>query len=179
VNGSWQSGAKRGVNINFNIYGHGFIYGYEAKMIEPARSFRHVISYDDLSPNKFEALVFRYLEMSDEFDRPEWLQSTNAGDSGRDISAVERRTKNRVAVQAKHWLKSINQNEIHSCIPSLMTWNPPFDKLLFVASGTFTQNAIRYSENNNDINNSIEIELWSGEMFKARLANYPALLPHG
>lgn len=144
------------------------------------------VQWDRCDADGFERLLMRLLEMSSSFVNVTRLMNVNAADAGRDIQAYRRVSDGltasrdeRVIVQAKHWPnRGIRSAEIAELVHAkLPLWEGEPVRLLIVATtGSFTQDAVRWTEDHNRLAKRPEIELWSSSELEALLRKWSALL---
>lgn len=150
----------------------------------PAGSVSTALRWDDLTPDRFEQLLYDLLRALPGYQNVQLLMKTNAADRGRDISA-ERvlrdgsgsvRTE-RVVVQAKHWQsRSVPPEEINSAVTRIKLWEPPVVRGLIVAtSGHFTPDAVAWQEKYNETGAMPLIELWPATRLGTLLSERPWL----
>ena len=128
----------------------------------------------------------RLLELSSAYVRVTRPMNVNAADAGRDIQAYRRvsdglttQRDERVIVQAKHWpSRGVGSTEIADLINAkLPLWEgEPVRRVIFATTGSFTQDAVRWTELHNEKATRPEIELWSSSELEAILRKLPALL---
>lgn len=91
------------------------------------------------------------------------------------LSGVRRE---RVVVQAKHWLsRSVDLDEVSSAVAlmALLT-PPPVDVLIIATSGRFTDQATQWVERHNADNKRPHVDLWPENHLERLLASRPALV---
>lgn len=151
----------------------------------PAGGVTTGLSWQVLSDDEFERLLFDLLRGLQGYQNVTWLMNTRAPDRGRDLS-LERvipdpggttRTE-RVMVQAKHWLqKSVGPMDIQGSLAALPTWEPPVIRALIVATtGRFTADAVAVAEKHNTDGKLPFIEMWPDNHLEMLLNRRPDLL---
>ncbi|MDM3870221.1 restriction endonuclease [Porticoccus sp. W117] len=164
---------------NFQSLGWGFS---GRSLITPVRTSQ-TFNWEIFDDEGFERLMFRlYFEREDEFDNVQWLQKTRAPDGGRDISADRKSNGARVMIQAKHYLtRSLNEDDISGVVNDAETWDPPFDEVIIVTSGTFTEMGIRWTEQHNKRNKNGQrpiVFLEPKGHLEVLLSRHPQLIQH-
>ncbi len=152
----------------------------------PASPVPSKVQWDRLDADGFERLLGRLLELSGAYVNITRLINTNAPDAGRDIQAYRRvgdgltaLRDERVIVQAKHWpSRGIGPADIAELVTAkLPLWEgEPIRRLIVATTGSFTQDAVRWTEDRNRRAERPEIELWSSNELESFLRRWPALL---
>lgn len=183
INGTSKSGtgddATYGINISY-IFPNNPHYVYSVMGVEMKLPIRAAVplNWSAIDDNQFERLMYRLYAMNDDFDNVQWLQNTNAPDGGRDISAIRVANGSRVLIQAKHYAASIGPKIISDTVTMAETWNPPFNEVIMLTTGTFTKDAIVWVENHNDRQSGIRpsVQLESGGHVEVMLTNHAYLI---
>lgn len=143
------------------------------------------VQWDRIDADGFERLLMRLLEMSASYFDITRPMNVNAADGGRDIQAYRRvgdgltaERIERVMVQAKHWQKGIPVEEISNLVHAkLPLWEgEPVRVLIVATTGSFTQDAVRWTDDHNRQAKRPEIVLWSSSELEALLRKWSALL---
>lgn len=118
---------------------------------QPSGTVTTALSWQNLSPDDFERLIFNLISEADGYTNPQWLTKTAAPDRGRDLSversvsdALSGTTRERVIIQAKHWLnRSVGVDDLAGIAAQMDLWgHPPVAILIIVTSGRFTADAV-------------------------------------
>ena len=142
------------------------------------------LDWSAVSDASLERLLFDLLRGLPGYESVEWLMKTNAADNGRDLSAYRALAdasglarRERVIVQAKHWLtKSVGPVAVQDALARLTQWEPPhIHCLIIVTTGRFTAAAIRLAETHNEKGVDPRIELWPDAQLEWMLARRPEL----
>ncbi|MFN8520924.1 MAG: restriction endonuclease [Chloroflexota bacterium] len=140
------------------------------------------LDWSSLSAEAFERLIFELLRDAPGYENPQWLTATNAPDRGRDLSADLVRTdvltgtrRERVIVQAKHWLaRSVNVDALAEVSAYMTLWgDPPVDVLVIATSGRFTTDAVQWVESHNARGVRPHIEMWPEAHLEGLIATRP------
>jgi hypothetical protein len=151
----------------------------------PTGSIVTKLSWDKLSPDEFERLIFTLISSEEGYENPEWLMHTNAPDKGRDLSVYRIIKDNlsgvirkRVIIQCKHYLtKSISPIEIAVLKEQVKHWEPPrLDVVVIATSGRFTADAVSSIEKHNQSDSALSIEMWPESHLENLLVRRPSLL---
>jgi hypothetical protein len=144
------------------------------------------VHWDRLDADGFERLLGRILEHSGSYEGINRLMAINSTDAGRDLEAYRAvsdgllaTARERTIVQAKHWSsKNVGATEIADLVHAkLPIWEgEPVRRLIFATSGSFTQEAVRWTEKHNADGRRPYIELWSAAELETLLRRWPALL---
>lgn len=156
----------------------------EAAESSPTGGVVTELAWDQLSPADFERLLFNLLPRQPGITNVQWLTHPNAADRGRDLSAdrivrtgvgVER--KERIIVQAKHWLtKSVGVGELTTLMGQMDLWQPPTVHTVIVAtSGAFSSDATSWVESRNNGSQLPHVEMWNKAHLESLLANAPGV----
>lgn len=143
------------------------------------------LAWDALDDEDFERLIYNLFLNASGYENPQWLQKTRAADKGRDLS-VDRIIADplgdtrleRVIAQCRHWLsKSLSVEDCAATVAQMRLWEPPHVAvLIFVTSGRFTADAIKWIEAHNEAGSSPRIEMWPNSRLETLLATRPALV---
>ena len=143
------------------------------------------LSWEKLSSEDFERLMFNLITSDKNHENPQWLMHTNAPDRGRDLSVYRIHrdqlngvTRQRVIIQCKHWLsKSISLQDISTTKDLVKLWEPPrIDNLVIATTGRFTSDAVAYVERHNQSDSAMTISLWAESHLETILASSPAMI---
>lgn len=143
------------------------------------------LSWDKLSEEDFERLMFALISSEGGYENPEWLMKTTAPDRGRDLSvwrvhadSLGGTIRHRVIIQCKHWLtKSVSPAEISTLREQMKLWEPPrVDIHIIATSGRFTSDAVALVERHNQSDTALRIEMWPESHLERLLASRPALI---
>ncbi|WP_338596930.1 restriction endonuclease [Saccharopolyspora sp. SCSIO 74807] len=151
---------------------------------EPVDTITRVqFDWSQLDPDSFEYLLTRLLEESGSYEHVRRLMSVNAPDSGLDVEAyrvirdeLTEPRRERVIVQGRHRPKrGVNASDIadlvHAKIP---LWEGvPVRGLIVATTGHFTQDAVRWVNDHNDMAKRPDIVLWSRNELTALLTRRP------
>lgn len=152
---------------------------------KPSGTILTKLSWEKLSPEDFERLIFNLITLNKDYENPQWLMHTNAPDRGRDLSVYRIHrdqlngvTRQRVIIQCKHWLiKSVSLQDISSTKEQVKLWEPPrIDNLVIATTGRFTTDAVDYAERHNQSDSAMVISLWAESHLEAILAPVPAMI---
>ena len=132
--------------------------------------------------NRGDQLIFNLIAEADGYENPQWLTKTTANDRGRDLSVNRVRAdaltgvlRERVIIQAKHWLKtSVGLDEVTSVVAQMELWTPPpVDVLVIATSGRFTTDAIDWIERHNNNLERPRVEMWPSSHLELLVASRP------
>jgi Restriction endonuclease len=152
---------------------------------KPSGTVLTKLSWEKLSPEDFERLMFNLITSDKNYENPQWLMHTNAPDRGRDLSVyriyrdqLNGVTRERVIIQCKHWLsKSISLQDISTTKEQVKLWEPPrIDNLVIATTGRFTTDAVAYAEKHNQSDSAMAISLWAESHLETILASSPAMI---
>ncbi|MFC9982885.1 restriction endonuclease [Gordonia sp. NPDC127522] len=143
------------------------------------------MQWHELNDDEFERLLFDVLRGIPQYENVTWLMATRAPDRGRDLgldrvlhdgSGTTRRE--RVIVQAKHWLsKSVNVSAVSDTLANMPLWTPPVvNGLIIATSGRFTVDAVDWIERHNNTGNAPMIEMWPDSRLESLLSQRPGLV---
>lgn len=151
----------------------------------PTGPVSQALSWEALSDEQFERLLYDLISTTEGYENPEWLMRTNAPDRGRDLSvtrvASDRLSgvsRRRVIIQCKHWTtKSVSLDEVAKIQLQMDSWrDPPVDVLVFATSGRFTTDAVSHIEGHNAKRATPTIEMWAESRLENLLAARPDLV---
>lgn len=143
------------------------------------------LSWDRLSPEEFERLIFSIISNEEGYENPQWLMRTNAPDRGRDLSVtrvvsdkLSGTFRLRVIIQCKHWLaNSIALPDLAEVKEQMQLWGEPrVDVLIMATSGRFTADAVSWVEKHNGQDHALRIEMWPESHLERLLAERPNLI---
>ena len=143
------------------------------------------LSWEKISEEDFERLMFALLSSESGYENPEWLMKTTAPDRGRDLSvwrvhadSLGGTIRQRVIIQCKHWLtKSVSPAEISTLREQMKLWEPPrVDIHVIATSGRFTSDAVALVEKHNQSDSALRIEMWPESHLERLLASRPVLI---
>jgi hypothetical protein len=143
------------------------------------------LDWQRIDPDGFERLIARLLELSGAYTKINRLTNVNAPDCGRDIEAflqlsdgLGTETLERLIVQAKHRLgRGTDASEIADLVHTKMPlWEgEPVRRLTIATSGTFTRDAVHWTETHNRAAHRPTITLWSSSELERMLRRWPSL----
>lgn len=143
------------------------------------------INWNQIDPDQFEQLLVRRLTVSGCYTRITRSMNVNAPDGGRDIEAylrysddVDSEWLERVIVQAKHSPdRSISTSVITELVHAqLPLWEgEPVRHLIVATSGSFTLNAVRWTDAHNSKGGRPRIALWSSSELNSFLQRWPSI----
>lgn len=146
---------------------------------------RLTLDWQHIDADGFERLIARLLELSGAYTKINRLMNVNAPDCGRDIEAflqvsdgLGAETLERLIVQAKHWPeRGVSASEIADLVHTKMPlWEgEPVRRLTIATSGSFTRDAIHWTEVHNGAAHRPTITLWSSSELERMLSRWPTL----
>lgn len=157
----------------------------ELAATRPQGSVTTKLQWNVLDDEGFERLLYNLLGDAPGYENPTWLLKTRASDRGRDLGVDRVQSdplsgvrRERVVVQAKHWLtKSVDLNEVVSSVGKMLLLEPPpVDVLVIATSGRFTDQATQWVDNHNADKTRPRVELWPESHLERLLATRPALV---
>lgn len=143
------------------------------------------LSWERLSADEFERLIFSLLADDSGYENVQWLMKASAADRGRDISGyrvskdgLSGTRRDRLIVQCKHWTsRSVSVADIATLTAQVRLWEPPRVDLLIIAlSGHFAQDAVQYIERHNQSESALRIEMWPSSHLELLLAARPGVI---
>ncbi len=143
------------------------------------------LTWEHLTDNEFERLIFVLISSEKGYENPEWLMKTSAPDRGRDLSvyriyvdSLGGTLRQRVIIQCKHWLsKSVGPSEVAVLREQMKLWEPPrVDVHIIATSGRFTSDAVSIIEKHNQSDSALRIEMWPESHLERLLASRPAII---
>ncbi len=152
---------------------------------KPRGSVSTSLTWEHLTDNEFERLIFALISSEKGYENPEWLMKTNAPDRGRDLSVYRifvdplgGTFRQRVIIQCKHWLsKSVGPSEVAILREQMKLWEPPrVDVHIIATSGRFTSDAVSIIEKQNQSDSALRIEMWPESHLERLLASRPAII---
>ncbi|MFJ4649701.1 restriction endonuclease [Nocardia sp. NPDC088792] len=146
---------------------------------------RLTLDWQRIDADGFERLIARLLELSGAYTKINRLMNVNAPDCGRDIEAFLQvsdglgvETLERLIVQAKHWPgRGVSASEIADLVHTKMPqWEgEPVRRLTIATSGSFTRDAVHWTEAHNRAAHRPTITLWSSSELERMLRRWPTL----
>lgn len=156
----------------------------EASAAEVTGVASTALQWQALSDDDFERLLYDLLRSIPQHENVTWLTATRAPDRGRDL-ALDRvlhdgtgtTRRERVIVQAKHWLtKSVNVSAVADTVSNMALWTPPaVNGLVIATSGRFTADAVDWIERRNALGNAPLIDMWPDARLESLLSQRPGL----
>jgi hypothetical protein len=152
---------------------------------KPAGPVSTDLPWASLSDEGFERIIFNLISDADDYEQARWLTETRAPDRGRDLAAEHVRsdslsgtTRERVIVQARHWLKrSIGLPAVRTLLDQMALWEPPAVHILVIAtSGRFTTDAVSWIDKHNAANLRPTIIMWANSHLETLIVRRPELL---
>jgi Restriction endonuclease len=149
---------------------------------KPEGTVTTALRWANLSAEEFERLIFNLISDADGYANPQWLMQTAAADRGRDLSverdvrdALSGTTRERVIIQAKHWLtRSVAIPDLAGLAAQMELWgHPPVDVLIIATSGRFTVDAVDWVETHNGGGTRPRITMWPESHLELLLARRP------
>lgn len=156
----------------------------EASAADVTGAASTALHWRGLTDDDFERLLYDLLRGIPQHENVTWLMATRAPDRGRDL-ALERvlhdgtgaTRRERVIVQAKHWLtKSVNVSAVADTVANMTLWTPPaVNGLIIATSGRFSADAVDWIERHNATGNAPLIEMWPESRLESLLSQRPGL----
>lgn len=152
---------------------------------QPTGPVRARLEWPNLSPERFESLIFDLIRQSEGYENVNWLMPTSAPDRGRDVEAyrvfadpLSGTRRDRIIVQCKHWpTRSVGRSELIQVVESVKLWEPPLVATVVVATtGRFSQDAVALAEKRSLERSVPGVELWPDSHLEALLARRPSLV---
>ncbi len=143
------------------------------------------LSWNRLSDESFERLIFEMIATASGYENAEWLMKTRAPDRGRDLSVnrvirdeLAGTARLRVVIQCKHWLsRSVGLSDVATAKDQAALWDkPPVAVLVVATSGRFTTDAVSWVEAHNLKGVAPSIEMWPDSKLERILAARPGLI---
>lgn len=157
----------------------------ELAATRPQGSVTTKLQWSVVDDEGFERLLYNLLGNAPGYENPTWLLKTRASDRGRDLGvdrvqsdALSGVRRERVVVQAKHWLaRSVDLDEVLTSVGKMpLLEPPPVDVLIIATSGRFTDQATQWVDSHNAANQRPRVELWPESHLERLLATRPALV---
>ncbi len=142
------------------------------------------LSWDKLSDEDFESIIFELVRTADGYENTNWLMQTHAPDRGRDLETyrvvadvLSGTSRSRIIVQCKHWLRrSLSVKDLLPCVETVGLWEPPrIDVLIIATSGRFTQDAVAWVEKRRTERQLALVEPWPESHLETLIARRPGI----